>query len=368
MRCPKCHYLSFDPEPRCRNCGYGLSLEDDDLFIRDENDAPASPFADVNLRAGAVEPPPPAPPVPRAAAASVRTAAPPTASTSTSAQTSSPFAGLSAQGDAPSATDVSLEERAAVQLPPSPARSRPAPTTELPLFVKGMSGSASAAAARVVVDDPLAQFLEDARPPLAVRRTMPEPVQAPPKPARPAPEPRGKGPLDRDLLADLQPSDALGELQARARRAAASISETVATAGAGPRLAAATIDGVLLGSLSAGVMWLTLRWCGLPLDRALMLPVLIPTSVFLSMVGVGYLVLFNAAGGQTLGKMAVGLRVVREITPVDAGGPVSLGQATVRALLTLPSVLVAGAGFLPALFGEHRGVHDRLAHTRVVRA
>ena len=24
MKCPKCHYLSFEPEPRCRNCGYDL--------------------------------------------------------------------------------------------------------------------------------------------------------------------------------------------------------------------------------------------------------------------------------------------------------------------------------------------------------
>ena len=28
MRCPKCHYLSFDPEPRCKNCGYGMVLDD----------------------------------------------------------------------------------------------------------------------------------------------------------------------------------------------------------------------------------------------------------------------------------------------------------------------------------------------------
>jgi uncharacterized RDD family membrane protein YckC len=99
-----------------------------------------------------------------------------------------------------------------------------------------------------------------------------------------------------------------------------------------------------------------------------MLPVLMPTSGFLSLLGVGYLVMFNAAGGQTIGKMAVGLRVVREITPFDAGGPVSFGQAMLRALLTLPSVLAAGAGFLPALVGEERAVHDRLAHTRVIRA
>jgi uncharacterized RDD family membrane protein YckC len=78
--------------------------------------------------------------------------------------------------------------------------------------------------------------------------------------------------------------------------------------------------------------------------------------------------MFNAAGGQTIGKMAVGLRVVREVTPFDAGGPVSLGQAVLRAVLTLPSVLAAGAGFLPALVGDERAIHDRLAHTRVIRA
>ena len=37
MKCPKCHYLSFEPEPRCRNCGYDLSLSppaDLDLQIK----------------------------------------------------------------------------------------------------------------------------------------------------------------------------------------------------------------------------------------------------------------------------------------------------------------------------------------------
>src|SRR5687768_12347562 len=32
MRCTKCHYLSFEPEPRCRNCGHDLSLEEGSAF------------------------------------------------------------------------------------------------------------------------------------------------------------------------------------------------------------------------------------------------------------------------------------------------------------------------------------------------
>jgi uncharacterized RDD family membrane protein YckC len=31
------------------------------------------------------------------------------------------------------------------------------------------------------------------------------------------------------------------------------------------------------------------------------------------------------------------------------------------------SFLLLGLGFIPALFGEHRALHDRLAGTRVVR-
>ena len=29
MRCPKCHYISFDSGERCRNCGYDFSLSVD---------------------------------------------------------------------------------------------------------------------------------------------------------------------------------------------------------------------------------------------------------------------------------------------------------------------------------------------------
>jgi uncharacterized RDD family membrane protein YckC len=349
MRCPKCHYLSFDPEPRCRNCGYGLSLEDDDLLLRDRDEEvlPASPFADVNLRAAGVEPPPLRPPLPVVATAAAAVRAP------------SSFATAGNPPQPAVLDELTPAGRTMADAPSALPRSRPAATTELPLFVKGMSTGATAPVR--MVNEPLVPLPEEPRPPLGVRRTIPESQVAKPR-AMTARE--RKGPLDRDLLAGLQTDVA----RPREERAAQEATLSAGPAGAGRRLVAAALDGALLGSLSVAVMWLTLRWCGLPIDRALMLPVLVPTSVFVSMLGVGYLVLFNAAGGQTLGKMAVGLRVVREVTPFDAGGPVSFGQATLRALLTLPSVLVAGAGFLPALIGEERAVHDRLAHTRVVRA
>ena len=57
MRCPKCQYISFGSEPRCRNCGYDFSMsagEDDgfDLPIQDGAEA-AGPLADLPLSGGA---------------------------------------------------------------------------------------------------------------------------------------------------------------------------------------------------------------------------------------------------------------------------------------------------------------------------
>ena len=43
-------------------------------------------------------------------------------------------------------------------------------------------------------------------------------------------------------------------------------------------------------------------------------------------------------------------------------------STALRSLVAIPSVLAFGAGFVPALMGDERALHDRLAHTRVVRA
>jgi len=52
----------------------------------------------------------------------------------------------------------------------------------------------------------------------------------------------------------------------------------------------------------------------------------------------------------------------------DVSDRVTVQQAAYRSVLMVPSVLALGLGFLPALVGGRRAVHDRLAHTRVVRA
>ena len=135
------------------------------------------------------------------------------------------------------------------------------------------------------------------------------------------------------------------------------------SAGVGARVAAAVIDAILLLSIDAGVLWLTLRIAGLQPtleDLAIIRPV--PMSAFFLVMAFLYLVGFTLGGGQTIGKMVTGIRVTG-----DDGRGVDITGAVVRALGSLLAMGTLGILFVPVLFSaERRAVHDRLAGTRVV--
>jgi uncharacterized RDD family membrane protein YckC len=137
------------------------------------------------------------------------------------------------------------------------------------------------------------------------------------------------------------------------------------SAGAARRLEAALIDFAFLGAINIAIVWLTLQRCGLSFAEIGVLPML-PLGGFLLLLDAFYLLMFTAASGQTVGKMAAGIRVVGASAAAEPR--VTIPQAAIRALATFPSVLVLGAGFVPALIGSRLALHDRLAHTRVVRA
>ena len=118
----------------------------------------------------------------------------------------------------------------------------------------------------------------------------------------------------------------------------------------------------LLGGIAAAVVYLTVRLSGLTMAQVAIVPI-VPLSAFLLGLVLSYLIAFTCCGGQTLGKMAFGLRVVAD------DGAVPPETAVLRALVAVAGVAMAGLGVLPALFdGERRAVHDRVAGTRVVRA
>jgi uncharacterized RDD family membrane protein YckC len=234
---------------------------------------------------------------------------------------------------------------------PEPVKPAPPSTTALlPLFVHGMP-----AASEEADDEPLVKMPASPRPPLGVRRTTPDPARLRAKYARTADLP-APGPVERDLLDHLDPVAPVSHPSALTERV-----------DAGKRLGAACVDALLIGAIDLAVLWFTLDVCQLKVSQILVLP-LIPLSAFLLLLDGGYLVLFTAACGQTLGKMMAGIRVVGTSAEVVITNEIPLGQAVGRALATLVSVLPLGLGFWIALTGQGRALHDRLAHTRVVPA
>ena len=129
----------------------------------------------------------------------------------------------------------------------------------------------------------------------------------------------------------------------------------------GARMIAMLTDHVILLGIDAAVVYFTVRMAGLTMSEWRLLPVA-PMLAFLGLLKVSYFYAFTAVGGQTIGKMAVGTCVVG-----DDGHPVDAARAMRRTSAGIVSFLLLGLGFVPALFGDHRALHDRLAGTRVVR-
>jgi uncharacterized RDD family membrane protein YckC len=129
----------------------------------------------------------------------------------------------------------------------------------------------------------------------------------------------------------------------------------------GERARAATLDLGLLTILWAIVVYFASRAAHVELLG--LRPAWPYLAGYLAFLGLTYAGYFTGTTGQTLGKIAVGLRVV------DAGGrPPGYLRAFVRAALGSLGVLAAGAGLIPMLLDPaRRALHDRLVKTRVVK-
>ena len=136
------------------------------------------------------------------------------------------------------------------------------------------------------------------------------------------------------------------------------------------RLLARIIDGLILklvgwivlaplGLASAGFLW------GAH-DVADILSFLAVQGAVISItvaIAAAYEITLTAMKGATLGKMALGLKVVRP----DMGG-ISAARATGRYFATWLSSFILGIGYIIAAFDDQkRSLHDRLADTRVIR-
>jgi uncharacterized RDD family membrane protein YckC len=277
MKCPKCHYITFDSGDRCRNCGYQFSLS-----------AAQAPEADLPIQTG-----------------------------------NEPEGPMSVPDLAPA---VPLTE-----------------SFDLPLFTPRGAPS----------DRPRVNAPAVPRAPLSVR-----------KPA-PAPRPPRKV-ADEEPRLDLAMSD-VGVFHREETGPTNPVADGPVTASPAARIFAGLLDTLLLGAISGVVLHFTLKICRLEYSEIAALPVA-PFVSFLLILCCGYVTAFTAAGGQSIGKMAAGIKVVPS-DPDAWSDRVPLGQSVLRAVSYLVSALPAGLGFLPALIGsEKRALHDRLAHTRVVKA
>lgn len=219
-----------------------------------------------------------------------------------------------------------------------PHEAAPAPASEAPLPFSALDD-----------DTPLVKPSAQPRPPLAVRRASPEVPRFRAELRTPT--------MDFGFVAEPAPQAAGQEPAAGTVRTPAALPSEPAAAG--PRLLAAALDVALLAGLDVLVLYFTLRMCGLSASQIRLLPVG-PLAGFFVVLNGGYLAAFTA-GGQTIGKMAAGLRVIGD------GEPLSAGRAIVRTLLWALSAVPAGLGFLSILASaDRRGLHDRFARTRVV--
>jgi uncharacterized RDD family membrane protein YckC len=76
-----------------------------------------------------------------------------------------------------------------------------------------------------------------------------------------------------------------------------------------------------------------------------------------------YFTFFAGASGQTPGKRLFGLKIIRE-----TGEELTYGQAFLRSIYWVVSLLLFSVGFLMIAFSKQKqGLHDKLARTYVVR-
>ena len=300
MKCPKCSYIGFEPTDRCRNCGFDFSLS-----------AAASPEPDLPMR---------------------------------QAEPLGPMADFDL-GEARRPPRPTPQTRAARRRQDDsldPGLQPPAMTpADLPLFGE-----------LPPEDVPLVRPSTPSAP-LSVRRSTPAPTRPRTPLARRTADPELEAlPLENHAGDDAPPPS-----RAAVPKAPGEI------ASLGIRAAAGAIDWLMLFGLDLAVIYFTLRVSRLDTGEVMLLPAA-PLAAFLVLLNGGYLALFTAAGGQTLGKMALGLKVVS-----DSGTPPTAGRALLRVAAFLVGAALAGLGLLPAAFDTtRRGLHDRLANTRVVRA
>ncbi|HEY7185981.1 MAG TPA: RDD family protein [Vicinamibacterales bacterium] len=310
MKCPKCSYLGFETGDRCKNCGYDFSLLisntspiEAELSMREPEGREAPDIWLDRIDTGVKD-----------IAVATRTA------------------------PEPAAAGSSVSTAVAVSAPAAQPRD-----LSFPLF----------APERDEDDEPLIKLPSSPRPPLAVRRTPEQPRLRPSARLLPHEESR----LELDTSEPITPTPDIDEFRSAPERSAVM---APVVSGLTRRAAAGLIDLAILLGIDFVIVYSTLQMSSLTLADWALLPVA-PMLAFLGLLKLSYFGAFTAACGQTIGKMAMRIRVIADDATLDPA------RAARRTLVSAVSLLAVGTGYIPVLVDpDRRALHDRLAGTRVV--
>jgi hypothetical protein len=292
MRCTKCHYLSFEPEPRCKNCGHDLSLEDASAFNFADEESESVAAAGSRGYATAVMAAP-------KVAASTHSSRIPTKDLPLFVQSIQSVSDQLAHGDGAPIEDEHEDLQPLVKVPARPRTPmsvrRPTPDPARLRAKYGMSSSAEPDLWSSMPADPIDQVALHDEPdafqdlPLTTDREQW------------ANEPMGQW-TNGENAQESEPSGrAAWSSEPTPEQFPVGWQQPVS---AGARLGAALIDAMFLGAICAVVIYLTLQVTGLGLSQISLLPIL-PIGTLLVMLVAGYFLMFKMASGKTLGNMAM---------------------------------------------------------------
>jgi uncharacterized RDD family membrane protein YckC len=131
------------------------------------------------------------------------------------------------------------------------------------------------------------------------------------------------------------------------------------------RVVAFMVDMFLASGLQFGLTFLLGLLIGAVIrGEAEMKTMLALTQFFSTVVGITYYVFFTGYCGQTPGKMAVRVKVVR-----TDGEAVGYGRAFFREVIgKFVSAVILGIGYLMVAFDRQKqGLHDKMASTYVIK-
>lgn len=145
------------------------------------------------------------------------------------------------------------------------------------------------------------------------------------------------------------------------------------------RLVAFIIDSLILGIPRIVVISIVVGTSGSTFFSTSLLAGVVATGIAFAAIGVAYFALLNGSErGQTVGQMALGIAVRDEVS----GGSIGPSRGALRILVLDPGIatswitlvgLLAGvwtivAGLSPLWDDRRRGIHDKVAHTDVIKA